>query len=433
VRGTWALGAAVYADDPRAFTLLVDALRASTGATAAEATKGLADAAAANASHEVVAALLAAGADPDVTDSDVGRSALRCTRRAGNEDAAALLACHGARDGSTEVDRFLGACLNADRRTAERLLVEHPELPRRLGDEDRAVIVDAAGSRPAATIELMLELGSSTDERNGFGERPLHTAAYAGKADLVRILLRSGAEVDARDARFEATPLAFATVGSGEQAGKPGDSAETVHLLVAAGASCDGAWIVGKPPSEEVMDLVRRYGITPDELPRPPGAPREATRPTGTGVMAAVADHLAAAYRHRDLELLGSLLHPEVSWTGLCNNRAEVLDWYRTLLSRGTVATLERVEVDRDAVLLHVNVARHAEGARSTALRRLCQVFTIEDSEVVEIRAYPDRAGVQPQGAARTGSAPARGAAAQAPTAAATDGDEAPAKPESPE
>lgn len=359
------------------------------------------------------------------------RGCRRCAARGGRATRTSQRCSprHGARDDSTEVDRFLGACLAADQRTVERLLVEHPERPGRLGETDRAVIVDADGSRPAATIELMLDLGFSTDERNGLGERPLHSAAYAGKSDVIRILLERGAEVDARDARFEATPLAFAAVGSGEQAGKPGDWTGTVELLVAAGASRDGAWIVGKPPSEEVMDLVRLYGIAPEEpLPEPPDAPEDATMPTGSGVMAEVADHLAAAYRDGDLDLLASLLHPEACWTGLCRNRGEVLDWHRTLLSQGTVATVEDVEVDRDAVLLDLSVARRAEGARPVAPSRLCQVFTVDDAQAVEIRGYPDPAGARPDRAPRTGSAPARGAAAQVPTATATDGDEAPAK-----
>jgi len=393
VAGTWALGAAVYADDPRAVSLLIEALGATTGETASEATKGLADAAAANASQEVVAALLAAGANPEVTDSDVGISALRCAARAGNEDVVALLVRHGARDDSNDVDRFLGACLNADRRTAEQLLVEHPDLPERLSDQDRAVIVDAAGSRSVATIELMLDVGFSTDDHNGFGERPLHSAAYAGNADVVRLLIDRGAEMDARDSRFEATALASATVGSGEQPDKPGDWAETVHLLVAAGASRDGAWIVGKPPSEEVMDLVRLYGITPDESPEQPSdEPAEMPMSTGTGIMADVAHHLEAAYRDLDLDLLGSLLHPEVRWTGLCHNRGEVLDWYRGLITDGTVATVESVEVDRDTVVLGLSVARQAEAARPAPPQQTYQVFTVDDSQVVEIRAYPDRA-----------------------------------------
>ena len=67
VAGTWALGAAVYADDPEAVSLLLEALRAATrDETAGEATTALADAAAATLPAEVVGALLAAGADPDV-------------------------------------------------------------------------------------------------------------------------------------------------------------------------------------------------------------------------------------------------------------------------------------------------------------------------------------------------------------------------------
>lgn len=100
----------------------------------------------------------------------------------------------------------------------------------------------------------------------------MHAAAYAGSAAVVRVLLGAGAEVDALDDRFEATPLAFATVGSGEQAGKPGHWVETVELLIDAGASRDDVWVPGKPPSEEVMDVLRRYGIGPAQAPRPGAA-----------------------------------------------------------------------------------------------------------------------------------------------------------------
>jgi ankyrin repeat protein len=392
VAGTWALGAAVYADDPKAVSLLLDALRADTGQTASEATNGLADAAAANASYDVVAALLGAGADADVRDSDAGLSALRCTIRAGNEDTAALLIRHGAADDSTDVDRFLGACLNGDRPTADQLLAAHPDLRDHLIGVDRAVIVDAAASRSAETVALMLDLGFSTDDRSSSGDLPLHSAAYAGNAAVVRLLLEGGADVDARDDRFEATALAAATVGSGEQAGRPGEWVETVRLLVEAGASRDGAWIVGKPPSEEVMDLVRLYGITPDEPPEQPAdEPLEGPGSVGTGIMADVAHHLETAYREQDLDLLGSLLHPDVTWTGLCHTKAQVLDWYRGFQAEGTVATVNSMEVDRDAIVLGLSLSRHAEGARPAPPQQLYQVATVDGGEVVDIRFYPDR------------------------------------------
>ena len=389
VARTWALGAAVYNDDAVATSLLLDALAATGSDAARMATEALPDAAA-NASLPVVAALLDAGADPGAADGGV--SALRLAIRAGKQETAARLRAAGAAGGATDVDHFLGACLRADREAAERLLAAHPGLRAGLTEHDRSAIVDAAGSGRAEAVALMLDLGFSSRVRES-GEEPLHAAAYAGSAAVVRVLLGAGAEVDALDDRFEATPLAFATVGSGEQAGKPGHWVETVKLLIDAGASRDDVWVTGKPPSEEVMDLLRRYGIGPaqaprtesDDLPEVPGS-------IGTGVMADVARHLEAAHRDRDLELLGSLLHPGVRWTGDCTSKEQVLDRYRDLLAEGTVASVASIEVDRDAVIVGLSVARPAEGARPAPPQHVYQVFTVEDAQIIDLRGYPDRA-----------------------------------------
>jgi ankyrin repeat protein len=391
VAGTWALDAAVDADDPQAVSLLTGALRGATGQTATEATEAL-PGAAANASSEVVSALLAAGADPTATDSE-GFSALRRAARAGQAETAALLVRHAAPDDSTDVDRFIGAGRRADRAAAEQLLAEHPGLPGRLTGDDRAAVADAAGSAPAAAVALMLDLGFSPGDRNGSGEQPLHTAAYYGNAEVVRLLIDAGSDLEALDARFDGTPLAYATVGSGERAGQPGNWTETVRLLIDAGASPDNAWISGKPPSEEVLVLLRSYGIAPDDESEPEGDDADdVPRSVGTGVMADVAQHLAAAYRHLDLELLGSLLHPRVQWSGLCNTSAQVLDWHRQSLAGGTRPTVESVEVDRDAVVLGITLSAPADGARPAPAERLYQVFTVGNGEVIEMRGYPDRA-----------------------------------------
>jgi ankyrin repeat protein len=390
VAGTWALGAAVYNDNAGAMSLLLEAIEASGAGAAEQATEALPDAAA-SASYPVVAALLDAGADPRAAGED-GVSALRLAVRAGREDTAARLRAVGAPDDRTDVDRFIGACLTGDRQAAERLLADHPDLRDRLTDQDRTVIVDAAASSPAETIAVMLDLGFSPRARR-FGDEPLHNAAYHGNAAAVTVLLGAGADIDARDGRFDGTPLAFATVGSREQAGRPGDWIETVRLLIEAGASREGVWIPGKPPSEEVMDLLRRYGIGPDDsAERQPEDLSEVPGSIGTGVMADMARHLEAAYRDRDLDLLASLLHPQVSWTGICRNSEQVLDWYRGLLADGTMPTVQGVEVDRDAVLLGLSVALRAEGARPAPPQQLYQVFTVDGAEIVDIRGYPDRA-----------------------------------------
>ena len=390
VARTWALGAAVYNDNPGAMSLLLEALEASGAGAAEHATEVLPDAVA-TASYPVVAALLGAGADPRVTGED-GVSALRLAVRAGRDDVAARLSALGAPDDCTDVDRFIGACLTGDRPAAERLLAGHPDLRARLTDQDQAVIVAAAGSRPAETIALMLDLGFSPRARR-FGDEPLHEAAYHGNAAAVGVLLGAGADIDARDDRFDGTPLAFATVGSREQAGAPGDWITTVRLLIEAGASRERVWIPEKPPSEEVMDVLRGYGIGPSySAEQQPEDAAEVPGSIGTGVMAEVARHLEAAYLDRDLDLLASLLHPQVSWTGVCRNSEQVLDWYRGLLSDGTMATVESVEVDREAVLLELSVALQAEGARPAPPQHLYQVFTVDGAQITDIRAYPDRA-----------------------------------------
>ena len=238
----------------------------------------------------------------------------------------------------------------------------------------------------------MLEFGFSPHARDGSGEQPLHTAAYHGNAAVVRLLLDAGADVDARDARFDGTPLAFATVGSGEQAGTPGDWIETVRLLIDAGASRQDVWISEKPPSEEVIDLLQRYGINPDEpAEQQPDDQTELPGAVGTGVMADIARHLETAYRDLDLDLIGSLLHPQVRWTGVCSNSAQVIDWYRGVLADGTMPTVQSVEVDRDAVVLRLTLTRQAEGARPAPPQQLYQVFTVDGAQIVDIRGYPDR------------------------------------------
>ena len=390
VAGTWAVGSAVFHDDPDATTLLLQALAGSGRRAADTATEELLNAAG-SASFPVIETLLNAGADPRASDGD-GVSALRLAVRAGKAETAARLRALGAADDATDVDLFLGACLNGDRQAAERLLSEHADLPGRLTDEDQAAICDAAESRPASALALMLELGFSPNARK-FGEYPLHSAAYHGNAAGVRLLLAAGAEVDARDARFDATPLAFVTVGSGEQAGQPGDWAGAVRLLIEAGASRADVWVTDKPPSEEVAGLLLRYGITAGEPAGQERAPEdedEAPDTLGTGVMAEIAEHLQVACRDSDLDLLGSLLHPEVRWTGLCHDRAEVLDWYRMLVAAGTTATVRSVQVSRDAVVLGLAVTRQAEGTRPAPPQRLYQVFTVDDDQIVEIRGYGD-------------------------------------------
>jgi Ankyrin repeats (many copies) len=109
----------------------------------------------------------------------------------------------------------------------------------------------------------MLDVGFPVGARGGDdGATALHAAAYHGSAGAVRLLLDRGADLEARDAHWDSTPLDWAAVGSGERpAGHPRpDWVATVQALLEAGASSAGITLSPdepKQPSPEVAALLR--------------------------------------------------------------------------------------------------------------------------------------------------------------------------------
>jgi hypothetical protein len=111
----------------------------------------------------------------------------------------------------------------------------------------------------------MLELGFPLETRGNEGATSLHAAAYSGSADVVRLLLERGADIEARDTTWNSPPLGWAAVGSGEQPGNDpaADWVGTVRALLAAGASTEDITLAPgdpKQPSPEVAELLRAHG-----------------------------------------------------------------------------------------------------------------------------------------------------------------------------
>jgi ankyrin repeat protein len=263
-----ALGAPISAGDVETARLLLDAgadprrYRDGDGRRVAV----LPEALGANAPTELIELLLSHGADATAPGPD-GRSPYRLATALDRRDVAELLVRHGARDDRTAVDRLLGACRHGDRATATRLVAEHPGLPGELSAEEAAAIVTAAEAGDAAAVELMLDVGIPIDTRDeGHGATALHVAAHSGSVPTVRMLLARGADIEARDRVFGGNALAWAAVGSGERPASAPDPdwTEVVRILLDAGASTEG--IVLEPgevgqPSPEVASLLRARGV----------------------------------------------------------------------------------------------------------------------------------------------------------------------------
>jgi ankyrin repeat protein len=229
----------------------------------------------------IVALLLDRGADPSTPGPD-GRTPYQLAVRKGQVQLAELLAAHGARTDLTAADRFLSACRRGSRAEAEQVLAEDRGLPVRLTADDHRVLIEAADHGHAGAVRLMLDLGFPPDiraSREGDGATALHAAAAAGSTGTVRLLLERGADIEARDTSWDGTPLEWAIVGSGMHLGHDPDHdwVATVRTLIEAGAATEGIVLAPddpKPPSSEVADLLRSYGVPS----RAPGSTAE-TRP----------------------------------------------------------------------------------------------------------------------------------------------------------
>ena len=222
----------------------------------------------AEADLDAVSVLLAAGADPDAPGPD-GRSARRRALTAGVAATVELL----GGGGDDPVDRLLEAIVTGDADAARGLVTADPGLVDGLDPADRAALVAAAEHGNLASVGLMLELGFPIDARreatDDDGATALHAASWAGSAETVALLLDHGADLSARDTRWQSQPLEWALVGSGEapDSAPAPDWVETVTLLLDAGASLDGITFnpdEPKQPSAAVLELLRSRGLAGD-------------------------------------------------------------------------------------------------------------------------------------------------------------------------
>ena len=128
--------------------------------------------------------------------------------RQGFDEMAALLTRHGAQIDEpllSPSQRLLAACVRQDRQQAAALIDMHPQLR-----GDPAALFAAAERGRADVATLLVDLGVSPDVQDVNAERPLHRAAYNNALAVAEILVARGADVDARERRYQATPLSWA-------------------------------------------------------------------------------------------------------------------------------------------------------------------------------------------------------------------------------
>ncbi len=154
---------------------------------------------------ETVRYLLEHGANPNAVSRYNHHSAHAIARLTGRAEIAQLLERFGARVEPLSVaDQFRVACHQHDRSLGSELLRLHPQL---LQDQD--LFCDCA-MVDVDTCLWLVQHGYDINTRNGSGQTVLHKYALWNNPGGVSTLLQHGADADAMENNWQATPLGLA-------------------------------------------------------------------------------------------------------------------------------------------------------------------------------------------------------------------------------
>ena len=171
---------------------------------------------------------------PDYTDGLVVTACLAN----GRPGAAEFLARRGA-----ELD-IEGAAGVGDLAAVKRCLGEDAARGKPSQRQLQRAFKWACGYGRTEVVEFLLAKGLSVQDQSD-GETPLHHASHGGHPDIVKLLLARGADVNAIDKSYEATPLGWAMYGYLHPSPEATSSRphEVVELLVGAGAAIEPEWL----------------------------------------------------------------------------------------------------------------------------------------------------------------------------------------------
>lgn len=154
---------------------------------------------------ELVHFLLEHGANPSAVSRYNHRSAHAMARLTGRSDIAALLAQFGARIEPPSVkDHFAMALHMQDKSLAADMLRQHPQLLQNIELLGNCAMSDVK------TCLWLVQQGYDINTPNRSGQTVLHRYASLNKPDAVAMLLTQGADPNAREKNWHATPLGMA-------------------------------------------------------------------------------------------------------------------------------------------------------------------------------------------------------------------------------
>ncbi len=158
------------------------------------------------------------------------KSAYMIAREMGQVHIAKLLV-----DRMSPAQQLADFCMLGESDNAMLLLEIDPDLLSELGPVELSALSSAIFDDRSNAVKLMLDLDWPVNVADANGVTPLHSAAWHGRADLVKTLLEKGANPFVVERQFNATPLGWAHHGSENSwLRKKGDYPTVISLLTAA-------------------------------------------------------------------------------------------------------------------------------------------------------------------------------------------------------
>jgi ketosteroid isomerase-like protein len=116
---------------------------------------------------------------------------------------------------------------------------------------------------------------------------------------------------------------------------------------------------------------------------------------------ASIVDQVRAALESDDPSQFRELLHPDVRWgapgdpSPSCQNRDQVLTWYRQGREAGIRARVAAADVRGDKILVALTVTGSRAGESVGGESERWQVLTVRDGQIADIRACERRADAE--------------------------------------
>lgn len=135
------------------------------------------------------------------------------------------------------------------------------------GNDRESPLIAAASLGAEKVATVLINAGAALESTSIYDARALHWAAWVGGSKTVEQLVSRGAELEAKDSEFGATPLFWAVHGYGPNGPEKKDQVGAARILLAAGANARTSNKQGTSAIEmaetcakrDMYELLKRY------------------------------------------------------------------------------------------------------------------------------------------------------------------------------